>query len=434
LRTVGRRPGAETSEPGPRRSDGEELSNASSDSRDRSSLPVVVAMVLREQGTTGVQTHVRQFLQYLEQRGIPCTLVTPFSSSRDFVLPIFGVRLALRQCSKAASVVWYRYWHELFLRSALRRRLSELGECVVYAQEPLAARAALRARRGPNQQVAMAVHFRISQADEWANRHQIRRNGVVYRAIRRTERETIPRVDRLVYVSTWARQALVGWLPEAEALPSAVIDNFVAPFDEETEPEAQGDLVTVGNLEPVKNHRFLLRVLAEMKRKGRRISLDIFGDGPLRSELLSLTHTLGLDGLVRFHGFRPDVRRFLPGFRAYVHASYSESSSLAIIEAMAAGLPIVAGNIGPIAELCDEGQEALFWPLDDPVQAATTLLQLLDSETLRRKAATAARDRFHRDFDASIVAPRLLRFVQGSDASRSWVERSWPSDTARDAC
>ena len=77
-------------------------------------------------------------------------------------------------------------------------------------------------------------------------------------------------------------------------------------------------------------------------------------------------------------GFRPDVRDFLPRYRAYVHASYSESSSLAIIEAMAAGLPIVAGNIGPFSELCDEGVEARFWPLDDPAQAAASPIGLLD--------------------------------------------------------
>jgi glycosyltransferase involved in cell wall biosynthesis len=76
---------------------------------------------------------------------------------------------------------------------------------------------------------------------------------------------------------------------------------------------------------------------------------------------------------VRLRGFRPDVRDFLPGYRAYVHASYSESSSLAIMEAMDAGLPVVAGDTGPISELCDDGVEARFWPLDDPARAASLL-------------------------------------------------------------
>jgi glycosyltransferase involved in cell wall biosynthesis len=107
------------------------------------------------------------------------------------------------------------------------------------------------------------------------------------------------------------------------------------------------------------------------------------------------------------------VRDFLPRYRAYVHASYSESSSLAIIEAMAAGLPIVAGNIGPISELCDDGVEARFWSLDDPVKAAATLVDLLDCEPARLIAATAASERFRRDFDAEVIAPRLLSFLLG---------------------
>jgi len=131
---------------------------------------------------------------------------------------------------------------------------------------------------------------------------------------------------------------------------------------------------------------------------------------------LRLARDLDLEGHVRFRGFRSDVRDFLPGYRAYVHASYSESSSLAIIEAMAAGLPIVAGDIGPISELCDDGVEARFWTLDDPAQAAATLLELLEDEPARMKAAIAASERFRRDFDADAVAPQLLAFLLRPDA------------------
>ena len=67
---------------------------------------------------------------------------------------------------------------------------------------------------------------------------------------------------------------------------------------------------------------------------------------------------------------------------------------MAIIEAMAAGLPIVAGNIGPIAELFDDGVEGRYWPLDDPVEAAATLMGLLGSEPDRLKAAACATERF----------------------------------------
>jgi glycosyltransferase involved in cell wall biosynthesis len=370
--------------------------------------------MLREEGITGVHTHVRQLRQYLQGHGTAATLVTPFSWGRTFTYPVFGLRRALERCSRPAGVAWYRHWHEVFLHNALRERLAGASECVVYAQDPLAARAALRARLGPHQRVVLAVHFRISQADEWADKKQITHDGRVFRAIRRVEQEVIPKVDGLVYVSRWGRDALLNWLPEATAVPSAVIGNFVAPLRLEPSRKQLGDLVTVGNFDLVKNHRFMLEVLAETNRAGRSFTLDVFGDGPCRRDLLRQTRSLGLDEQVRFHGFRPDVRDFLPGYRAYVHASYSESLPLAIIEAMAAGLPIVAGDTGGISELCDDGVEARFWPLDDPTQAAAMLIDLLDCEPARLKAACAASERFRREFDADSVVPRLLSFLQVS--------------------
>jgi glycosyltransferase involved in cell wall biosynthesis len=379
------------------------------------SLPVMVATILPEEGVTGVHTHIQQLRRYLKENGMATTLVTPFSWGGPLSYAVFAVRpLILERCSGPASVVWYRYWHEVFLRNALRRCLAELGDCVVYAQDPLAARAALRARRGPGQRVVLAVHFQTSHADEWAHKHEIRRDGFLFRAIQQYERQVIPSVDRLMYVSRSARSGVLSWLPEAAAVPSAVISNFVSPWRSEPGQEPLGDLVTVGSLLLAKNHRFLLKVLAEAKRAGRSLTLDVFGEGPLRKDLLRLAQRLGLEEQVRLRGFRPDVRDFLPRYRAYVHASYLDSQSLAIIEAMAAGLPIVTGAVGGISEICDDGVEARFWPLDDPAQAAATLLDLLDCEAARLKASRAASERFHRDFDADVVAPQLLSFLLGT--------------------
>jgi glycosyltransferase involved in cell wall biosynthesis len=384
---------------------------SSGEATAEASLPLVIATILREEGVTGVQTHVRQLRQYLGSCGAISTLVTPFSWGGPLVPLVFGLRLVLERFSGVASVVWYRYWHEAFLRKALCRHLDRVGDCVIYAQDPLAARAALRARRGSHQRIAMAVHFRISQADEWADKGEIGRGGRVFQAIRQVERQVIPQVDRLVYVSGWGRETLLNWLPEAGAVPSVVIGNFVVPVHAESGQELLGDLVTVGSLEVVKNHRFLLEVLAEAKRAGRRFTLDVFGEGPCRKDLFRLRHSLGLEELVRFRGFRPDVGGLLRRYRAYVHASYSESLPLAIIEAMAAGLPIVAVRSGGIPELCDDGVEARFWPLDNPAKAAATLIDLLDCEPARSKAANAATERFRRDFNADVVGPRLLSFL-----------------------
>jgi hypothetical protein len=122
-------------------------------------------------------------------------VVTPFSWNRTLTVPVFGLRLAVGRSSRAAGDVWYRHSHEVFMHYTLRRRLAEVGECVVYAQGALAARAGLRARRGQHQRVILAVHFRISQSDEWADKKQIKRGGTVFRRIRQAEREIITQVD-----------------------------------------------------------------------------------------------------------------------------------------------------------------------------------------------------------------------------------------------
>jgi glycosyltransferase involved in cell wall biosynthesis len=381
----------------------------------RPRVPLIIATMLREEGRTGVHTHTRQLRRYLAATSTPVEIITPWSWARLLAVPVFGLRFVVQLFSKSAGVVWYRYWHAVFLTRALRRALARFGDCVVYAQDPLAAQAALRARRGTHQRVVLAVHFRISQADEWADKHQIERDGKVFRSIRALEQEVVPHVDGIVYVSNWAREALWQWLPDAKTVPDEVVNNFVTPHDAPLRLEALADLVTVGHLEPVKNHRYLLQVLASAGRAGRKVSVDIFGEGPLRNDLVNHARALGLEGQVRFRGFRTDLRDFLPGYEAYAHTSYSESSSLAIIESLDAGLPILAAPIGPIAELVDDGVEARFWPLDDADKAALIMLELLDSKSARHKASQAARRRFRREFDAQVVAPRLCAFLFARD-------------------
>ena len=260
----------------------------------------------------------------------------------------------------------------------------------------------------------MAVHFQISQADEWVGKSYIRSGGRVFRAIRRLEGDVIPRLDGIVYVSKSARASLTNWLPEADAVPSVVIPNFVETLDPRPGLAPQGDLVTVGGLELGKNHRFLIEVLAEVKRSGTTLTLDLFGQGPCRRDLGRLTRSLGLDKQVRFRGFRTDVRDVLPGYRVYVHSSVYETGPLAIIEAMAAGLPVFAGRVGGIPELFEAGVEGWFWPLDDPVKAAGMLLDLLGKEAERAAAGRASAERQRRYFDMDVLAPRLWSFLQGS--------------------
>lgn len=382
--------------------------------------PLIIATIAREQGTTGVHTHVLQLRRHLERSGEPAELITPHSwvrasrgaAVRKIVLiPLFGARVVLERLWGPANVWWYRTSHEMFLRRALRARLTQEGACTVYAQCPVAARAALAARCGPQQHVVLAVHFRISQADEWADKGQIARDGHVYRGIRSLESEVIPAVDGLVFVSGWSKAVLREWLPAVDRVPAAVLPNFIQVPPLSPPSSVAGDLVTVGSLEAVKNHRFLLLVLAAARRAGHVYSLDVFGEGLERQRLAGLAEELGVREQVRLRGFRTDVQQRLPGYRAYAHASYSESLPLSIIEAMAAGLPVVSGDAGGVAELFDDPDQGRFWPLDDPEAAARILIDLMENRAALASAGQAARGRSLRDYDSDVVVPRLVRFL-----------------------
>lgn len=383
---------------------------------------LLIASVLRHEGSTGVHTHVRELVRYLEATGVRPILVTPFSWGSTLRYPAFGARLLIEQVSTSWSVMWYRTWHELFLYRALDKKLEGVGDAVIYAQGPVEASAALRARRGSHHRVVLVSHSYGSQADEWAAKGKIERGGRVYESIRQLERRVLLAVDAIVHVSEAGRDALLAWLPEAAAVPTAVIPNFVCtpPCDGPRRPLA--DLVTVGGLELGKNHRYLLQVLAEAKKTGTELTLDVYGSGPCRRAIVQAANDLGVSNQVRLRGFRPEVRDYLPGYRAYVHASTVESFGLALIEAMAAGLPIVAGRVGGIAELYSDGIEGRFWPLDDPEKAAEILVQVLNTEE-REVMGAAASERFQGLFESRVVAPRLAEFLlSGAEQDETDIE------------
>ena len=249
--------------------------------------PLVIATVARERGITGVHTHVRQLREYLARTGDRADLVTPHSWAEGsawrklLLAPLFGARIVLERVYGPANVWWYRSSHEFFLRRALRRRLAQEGPCTVYAQCPVSARAALAARSAPHQRVVLAVHFRISQADEWADKGQIPRGGRVYRWIR--DNRTTGRSAR----GRTGLRLLVGTLGSA-GLDAGGRSGRRRRRHPELRRRARGerragnqgrDLVTVGNLEAVKNHRYLLRVLAAARQAGYVYTLDVFGEG-----------------------------------------------------------------------------------------------------------------------------------------------------------
>lgn len=375
------------------------------------SLEFLVATLSREIGQEGVQTHFNEFRRFLDRNGKAVRFVNPFDNSPLLVWPIFTVGRLLDPLSGPLRVWWYRYFHYVFLKRALARHLKDGRPCVLYAQCPLSAKASLEARRSPAQKVVMAVHYNHSQADEWVLRGNLRPGGRIARGIRAIERRVATRVDGLVFFSEFMRRTLTEAVPDAGGVPFIVIRHFVEPPDIAATQRPRGDLISIGPLEPRKNHQYLLRVLAAAKRLDRDYTLTIVGAGPLRRRLARLARTLGVADRVVFAGFQPQAARRLPEHRALAHSALVESFGVVLIEAMACARPILAAPVGAIAEVFEDGVEGRYWPLDDPHAAARILIDLLEIPEDYARMSAAARARFEQRFSPARVAPVLADFL-----------------------
>jgi glycosyltransferase involved in cell wall biosynthesis len=380
---------------------------------------IVIVTVLRERGFTGVQSHVAVFRRYLREQGSPVRVVTPFQNGRWLVLPVIAVRRVVEAISPSLGVRWYRRGHSFLLRRSLRRVLAGVGPAVVYAQDPVSAEAALDVRGAAGPRVVMAAHFNVSQADEWAGKGRIRAGGRAWRSIRAHDARVLPGLDGIVHVSADVRRHVEALVPAAAGVPAVVVPNFAYP-PPECGPAAPGagdrpaatDLVSVGSLEPRKNQGYLLEILAEAARLGVRPTLTLIGDGPDRRALAGRAESLGVAPQVSMAGVVPLAAHHLHGYRLYCHAARMESFGMAILEAMAAGLPVIAAPVGGIPEVFRDRIEGRYWPLDDAPAAARILVEALADEAALREMAAAARDRFDSSFDARGCAPVLAAFLR----------------------
>lgn len=119
--------------------------------------------------------------------------------------------------------------------------------------------------------------------------------------------------------------------------------------------------------------------------------------GTWPDELRQLIHRLGLEARVRLPGYRGKVASLLPGLDAFVQPSRSEALSLSLLEAMAAGLPVIAARTGGMPEVVEDGVNGLLFPSGDAHALAWQLKRLLEPglrQRLGQQARRTQRERF----------------------------------------
>lgn len=155
-------------------------------------------------------------------------------------------------------------------------------------------------------------------------------------------------------------------------------------------------IVMVARFEPPKDHVTLLRALAGIRNLSWE--LELIGDGPLLKEMRVLAGRLGIGERVRFLGARKDVAERLAMAQIFVLVSNWEGFPLSILEAMRAGLPVVATDVGGIREAVIDDESGFLVPRKHAEALRACLFQLIDNLTLRVKMGRKGRMRFEQLF------------------------------------
>ncbi len=149
-------------------------------------------------------------------------------------------------------------------------------------------------------------------------------------------------------------------------------------------------VLMVARFSAPKDHESLIRAAVLVPK----IHLQLIGDGPDQQRMLKLANMLRLSDRCHFHGAVDDVPRRLRGAGIFVLSSRTEGLPVCIIEAMRAGLPVIASAVGGIPELVEDGVTGILVPPADPAALANALARLVEDPELARSMGKAGRRRF----------------------------------------
>lgn len=279
----------------------------------------------------------------------------------------------------------------------LRRLLTTAGVDVVHLHSPLvAAQARLVLRTLPRRRRPRTV---TTEHNVWGS-HQ--------RATRALNAATIGVDDHVYAVSEQVRDSMAPRVRDrVEVLIHGVdVDAIAARRTERDRARADHGLaaehlvvVTVANLRATKDYPNLLRAARRVVDGGVPVTFLAVGQGPLKDELAAMKDDLGLGERFRFLGYESDPIGVLAAGDVFCLASQHEGLPIAMLEAMAMGLPIVSTDVGGVSSVIADGVHGRLVPAGDPFALADAISSMQDPEARGRFAAAAA----SRSLDFSIV-------------------------------
>lgn len=218
--------------------------------------------------------------------------------------------------------------------------------------------------------------------ERWAARFTDRIVGLTEQEIRDHVARGIGRPEQFVVIPSGIALPEFGATADAPALRAAL-----------GLPASATVVGAVGRLEPIKGHRYLLEAVGRLAPRCPDLHVALVGDGELLAELRHDAERAGLASRAHFLGWREDVATLLHAFDLFALPSLNEGQGRALVEAMAAGLPIVASAAGGIPEVLAGGAAGLLVPPADAGALARAIETLLADPALRARLGAAARER-----------------------------------------
>jgi glycosyltransferase involved in cell wall biosynthesis len=227
--------------------------------------------------------------------------------------------------------------------------------------------------------------------------------------------------DRIVTVSEGQRQELAGYgvapLEKITVVPLGFeLESLLACESHRGELRrelglADGDKLVgiVARLVPIKNHRLFLQAAQVVVETMPQARFLVVGDGELREELEAYAHDLGLEGGVLFTGWRRDLPRLYADLDVVALTSINEGTPVSLIEAMAAGVPVVATAVGSVPDVVVEGETGYLVKDGDVKGMAKAIIELLRDPEKAKEMGIAGREAVYPRF----AAHTLIANVEG---------------------
>jgi glycosyltransferase involved in cell wall biosynthesis len=312
-------------------------------------------------------------------------------------------------------------------RGLLYRRLSTKGlpVCSLAVRNHLDILAGLRLRQLVRIEKYNLVHFHTARAhalSPWLAGLPVKRlvtrrmdyplkKGVATRFLYRQQVDAVVAISKGVYDALFAADVPATQL---QIIPSGI---NTARFTQDPQVRAQirqsfgfaeheTVVLSVGALVERKAHHTLLHAAHQLKEQGLHLRYIICGEGNLRSKLEAETHTRGLNAEVCFAGFYNDMSTVFAAADVFVHVPLWEGLGVAVMEAMAAGVPVIASRVGGIPDLINDHQTGLLVPPQDATALAIAVRSCVQDPQLARILGHAGQIHARTHFDAALMARR----------------------------